>query len=61
MIQAPTRREAKREQILQELLEMADRLASAQRSATPEEMEAYFRKAEELPLAGPSQEDVELT
>jgi hypothetical protein len=52
-----TTREERRQQILDELRQMSDRLARLGRPATVEEMEAVFRKADELPLAGRSLED----
>jgi hypothetical protein len=52
-----TTREDRKEEILWELRRMSDRLARAGRSATVEELEAYFRKADDLPLAGRSLEE----
>ena len=56
MVQEPKTREERREQVLQELREMANRLATSGRPASVAEMEAFFQKAEELPLAGRSLE-----
>ena len=48
--------EVHRQRVLEELRRLADRIASTGRPATIEEMEAVFKKADELPLAGRSLE-----
>jgi hypothetical protein len=57
MRSATTTREDRKEEILQELRRMSDRLARSGKPATMEEMEAYFSKADELPLADRSLEE----
>jgi hypothetical protein len=56
LTEASMTREEERYQILEELREMSERIAASGSQVTAEEMDRYFAKAEQIPLADRSLE-----